>query len=205
MVPSLTDDRDGRVFWCGFTMASHAAAGDEWANTVFFANESTLPWAIRKKEFTPQTKCEPVPEALPLKAARGGNSGCFKDKIMKTHNNLILAILTATMLSACGGGSGGGTGDNRDNTGNTGIASLSWTAPSSRTDNSYLPMTELQGYRIYYGTSANDLSMLVDLNDNTITEYTVTDLATGSYFFSVTAYDSNGLESGRSNLINKDV
>jgi len=124
---------------------------------------------------------------------------------MKTHYKLILVILVSVLLSACGGGSSGGSGDNRDNGGDTGTASLSWIAPTTRTDNSYLSPTELQGYRIYYGTSADSLSMLVDLNDSSITEYTISSLPSGSYFFSVTAYDANGTESGYSNIVSKDV
>ena len=75
---------------------------------------------------------------------------------MKTSNNLILTLFVAIVLSACGGGGGGGSGDNRDNsdtnvttdnsggtggTGGTGSASIAWTAPSSRTDSSYLPIS----------------------------------------------------------------
>lgn len=125
---------------------------------------------------------------------------------MKTPNNIVFAILATILLSACGGGaSGGSSGDNRDDNGDTGTASLSWIAPTTRTDSHYLPPSELQGYRIYYGTSADDLSMLVDLNDSSITEYAITGLPSGSYYFSITAYDENGTESGLSNIISKDV
>jgi hypothetical protein len=82
---------------------------------------------------------------------------------------------------------------------------LSWIAPTTRSDSSYLPANELMGYRIYYGTSSSNLSVLVDLNDESITEYTVDTLPSGNYYFAVTAYDMDGNESGLSNLINKDV
>jgi hypothetical protein len=82
---------------------------------------------------------------------------------------------------------------------------LSWGAPSSRVDGSYLSLTELEGYRIYYGSSADDLSMLVDLNDTDITEYTVDSLPSGNYYFAITVYDLEGLESGFSNIVNTDV
>jgi hypothetical protein len=145
-------------------------------------------------------KVSPLPPQEQLTA------GSFRDKIMKKLITLLLVIITTGLLTACGGGASSSSSDNRDSTSSlVGSASLSWTAPSTRADNSYLPMTELQGYRIYYGTSANDLSMLVDLNDSTITNYSLNDLPAGTYFFSVTAYDLDGLESGLSNVISKDV
>jgi hypothetical protein len=127
------------------------------------------------------------------------------DKIVKRLSSLFLVIITTGILAACGGGAS--TSGDSQNSATTldGRISLSWAAPSTRSDNSYLPMTELQGYRIYYGTSADDLSMLVDLNDNSITDYSINDLPSGSYVFCVTAYDLDGQESSMSNLINKDV
>ena len=125
---------------------------------------------------------------------------------MKKLSTLIQIIIITGFLTACGGGASSSNGDSRDNTNpSVGSVSLSWTAPSTRADNSYLPMTELRGYRIYYGTSANDLNVLVDLNDNTITNYSINELPSGSYFFSITAYDLDGQESGLSNVISKDV
>lgn len=127
---------------------------------------------------------------------------------MKKLTTLLLIAVTTLVLTACGGGGGDSTTDSRDPTPTTsgsGSFLLSWVAPSTRADGSYLPLTELEGYRVYYGTSASNLSVLVDLNDDSLTEYTVDTLPSGSYYFAVTAYDSNGVESGLSNIINKDV
>ena len=121
---------------------------------------------------------------------------------MKRISSLTLVILISIILTACGGGSSDATSDSRTTSSSV---VLSWTAPSSRADNSYLPLSELQGYRVYYGTSEDDLSMLVDLNDDTITEYSVDNLPSGSYYFAITAYDLDGMESGLSNVVNKDV
>jgi fibronectin type 3 domain-containing protein len=121
---------------------------------------------------------------------------------MKKLGSLLLVILTSLILSACGAGYTGSSGDSRGST--TGVV-LSWAAPSSRTDGSYISPSELQGYRIYYGTTPDNLSLLVDLNDESITDYTINDLPAGSYYFAVTAYDADGVESAFSNVINKDV
>ena len=119
---------------------------------------------------------------------------------MKKLSTLLFVILTGLMLSACGGGSTGSSGDGR-----IGTTQLSWAAPSSRADGSYMSPSELQGYRIYYGTTPDNLSMLVDLNDETITDYTISELPSGIYYFAVTAYDAEGTESAFSNVISKNI
>jgi hypothetical protein len=120
----------------------------------------------------------------------------------------ILAIITlASMLSACNNGldssSSGTTSTHTTQTTTTSsdIVNLNWKAPTTRSDGSYLPTSELAGYRVYMGTSSDNLTELVDLNDDTITNYTINDLSTGNYYFAVSAYDINGLESGYSQVI----
>ena len=55
--------------------------------------------------------------------------------------------------------------------------------------------TEIQKYRIYYGTDFEDLNSVVDTEDDS-TSFTVEGLENDSqYFFAVTAIDSKGLES----------
>jgi hypothetical protein len=129
---------------------------------------------------------------------------------MKKLTALLLVSIVTLLLTACGGGGSDANSDDRNTPTGGGATTngrlvLSWIAPSSRTDGSYLPLTELEGYRIYYGSSANNLTMLVDLNDKDITEYTVDSLPSGNYYFAITVYDQNGIESGFSNIVNKDV
>lgn len=123
---------------------------------------------------------------------------------MKKIIILFLFLITTILLTACGGGGGSGSSENHPSVAGNGVV-LSWVAPTTRIDDSFLPVSDLDGYRIYYGTSTADLNVLVDLNDDSITEYTVDTLPAGNYYFAVTAYDTEGTESGLSNLINKDV
>ena len=85
-------------------------------------------------------------------------------------------------------------------TGN-GTATLTWNAPTVRTDGSALnPATDLQKYRIYYGLASGTYTQSVDVvnpGTDTVT-YTLT-LGSGTYYFVVTAVDSSGQESGYSN------
>jgi hypothetical protein len=85
----------------------------------------------------------------------------------------------------------------------TGAATLSWTPPTRNTDGSAL--TNLAGYRIYYGTSSGALTRTITINSAGISSYVVTDLAPGTYYFAVTAYNSAGAESDRSSVVSKVI
>jgi Fibronectin type III domain len=85
----------------------------------------------------------------------------------------------------------------------TGSASLSWTAPTENTNGT--PITGLAGYYIYYGTSANALTMTVTVSDATATSYVVGGLTPGTYYFAVVAYNAEGMDSGESNMASKSI
>ncbi|MBL8271192.1 putative Ig domain-containing protein [Steroidobacter sp.] len=85
----------------------------------------------------------------------------------------------------------------------TGAATLSWTPPTRNTDGSTL--TNLSGYRIYYGTSASSLTRTITVSNAGVTNYVVSDLTAATWYFSVRAYTSSGSESLASNTISKVV
>lgn len=84
-----------------------------------------------------------------------------------------------------------------------GAATLSWTPPTRNTDGSTL--TNLAGYRIYYGTSASSLNRTIRIDSAGVTSYVVTDLAPGTHYFAVTALNSLGAESERSTVVSKTI
>src|SRR5438093_7349036 len=55
------------------------------------------------------------------------------------------------------------------------------------------------GYKLYYGTVSRSYLTNIDVGNKT--SYAVTGLAAGTYYFSVTAYDIRGNESGFSNEV----
>ncbi len=75
------------------------------------------------------------------------------------------------------------------------VASLSWDAPTTNSDGSAL--TNLSGYRVYYGSSSGKYTSVIDVGK--VTSYVISNLSTGTYFFVVTAYDTADYESGYSN------
>ncbi len=74
-----------------------------------------------------------------------------------------------------------------------GSATLSWTAPTENDDGS--PLTDLAGYKIYWGTSPGSYPNSVTINNPGITTYVVEDLPPGTYEFVATSFNSAGMES----------
>ena len=78
--------------------------------------------------------------------------------------------------------------------------SLNWQAPTENVDGSSL--TDLAGYRIYYGSGSRDYSDMIDVtNASAVTE--TLDLVSGDYYVAMTALDQDGNESAYSNEVLK--
>jgi hypothetical protein len=88
-------------------------------------------------------------------------------------------------------------------TGNTESVTLTWVAPTLNTDGT--PVTELAGYRIYYGKSAAALTQTVALSGANTTSYQFTGLTHGTYYFAVSAFNAMGVDSARSNVATKTI
>ena len=110
-----------------------------------------------------------------------------------TRVTVIASI--SLLLSACGSGGSDGIAINDRP---TGTATLTWDAPATRSDGSPLNYpTDLQSYKLYYGTSSHAYSKSISISNpgTTPVSYTVS-LPQGTYYFAVTAIDQYGQESG---------
>jgi hypothetical protein len=76
---------------------------------------------------------------------------------------------------------------------------LSWAAPTDNTNGSAL--TNLAGYNIYYGTSASSMATKISITTVGILDYTVSDLAHGTWYFAITAVNTSGQESQLSGTV----
>jgi hypothetical protein len=126
---------------------------------------------------------------------------------MSKHTHLInLSIITSLILAiaGCGGGGSGGSGgggsaittntSTPNATISTGSVTLSWDAPTTNSDGS--PLSDLAGYKLYYGNSSGSYTNSVDVGN--IAGASVSSLASGSWCFAITAYDTSGNESNYS-------
>jgi len=123
--------------------------------------------------------------------------------VHRTALSAILSPLALGLLLAITGCDGSSHTDSVDrglsHSGSTSpTAIVSWTPPVQRTDGSAL--TDLAGYRVYYGKALNSLTRIIDIRNPGQTSQFIDDLDTGTWYFAVTAYTNEGLESEMSNL-----
>lgn len=84
-----------------------------------------------------------------------------------------------------------------------GSATLSWSAPATRTDGT--PLKNLAGFKIYYGKSLGNYPNRISVANPGLTTYVVDNLPSGTYYFVATAVDSSGVESDLSGVASKTI
>jgi hypothetical protein len=146
--------------------------------------------------------------------------GDFIAVLRKKAALIMYAALLLVIAAGCGGGEGitvsstqigqtGGTSVTGSIAGTTdyvsgaftGSATLAWDAPVTNTDGT--PLTDLAGYKIYFGASSGNYTSVIDVGN--VTKYTVTNLSSGTYYFAVVSYDIAGIESDYSNEAGKTI
>ena len=115
-----------------------------------------------------------------------------------TRLQLTTLFVIALVLGGCSGSSSSGSSASAP-----GTVTLTWIAPTGNTNGT--PLTDLAGYHIHYGTSQDNLAKVIDLAGTGTTEYEVSGLAPGTYYFAVTAYTAMGTESAQSDIGNKTI
>jgi len=125
----------------------------------------------------------------------------------------FVMLLITLSLSACNSGeayngnTGAGVGVTQETTpqGVTQDVALSWTAPVEREDGTPISMSEIAGYRVYYGTSEGNYPNKLDIADSYNMQATLSNLVSGTYYIVVTSYDMDGRESAFSEIVTKSV
>lgn len=84
-----------------------------------------------------------------------------------------------------------------------GSATLSWIPPTQNTDGT--PLTNLAGFRIYYGTSLGNYPNVITVSNPGITSYVVENLTANTWYFVSTSFNSSGMESDYSNVASKVI
>lgn len=84
-----------------------------------------------------------------------------------------------------------------------GVATLDWMPPTENSDGTTL--TNLAGYTVYYGSSPSDLTQSVKVTNPGLTAYTVTGLTSGTWYFAVTSYSADGVESSRTGTVSTTI
>jgi hypothetical protein len=74
---------------------------------------------------------------------------------------------------------------------------IRWQAPTEDTNDQ--PISDLDGFKIYYGTSNGDFENTMTINNGDATQANIGNLSPGGYYFTLAALTSNGTESAHSN------
>ena len=121
-------------------------------------------------------------------------------------------LLITAQLGACGGGGGSNSAESLLDSPPPLVSkvpasstTLSWTAPVARSDKSALSLADIGGYRVYYGTVEGEYPYRIDVTDGTAVEVVINELPTGTYYFVVTTYDTEGRESEYSTVVAKTI
>ena len=128
---------------------------------------------------------------------------------LKTLKLACLSVLVAVALAGCNENptqvstvpAGSAPGSSVPT--GSGAATLSWEAPTTYTNGAAL--TDLGGYRIYYGTSADNLSQTIQLSGVGMQTYAIDNLGVGTWFFAVRAVTTSGMESALSDVVTKTI
>lgn len=133
---------------------------------------------------------------------------------MGYFRNLLFFAAIAFVTVACGGGNsavttnnstGNGTGGTGSTAGGTtGTVTLKWAAPSTYANNTAASLSEITGYRLYYGPSATNTPNYVNITNGSTMQYTIT-LPSGTYYFRISAIDTNGYEGLKSSALQKSL
>jgi len=84
-----------------------------------------------------------------------------------------------------------------------GSVTLSWSPPTTNADGSTL--TNLSGYRIYYGRAAGTLDQVITIGNAGTIRWVVENLSQATWYFSMTSYNASGVESSRSQIVSRTL
>jgi hypothetical protein len=164
------------------------SAGSTYAftPTATDADGDTLAFSIQNK-----------PSWATFSTATGKLSGTPSLAAVGTYSNIGISVSDGKATTALSKFAVvvNGISDNR--------VTLSWTPPTENTDGT--PLTNLSGYKIYYGTSAAALTNSITVSTAGVSMHVVEDLTPATWYFAITAMTASGEESNFSNVAYKKI
>jgi Putative Ig domain len=162
----------------GQTYSFQPSATDANGDVLTFSIQNRPAWAT----FSPTT---------------GRLAGTPTTSHVGTYSNIVISVTDGKVTRSLSGFSI----VVRSSATSSGSATLSWNAPTRNADGS--PLTNLAGFRVYYGTTAGSYTRSVQLPSPTMTGVVIEDLAAARWYFAVKSYNSSGVESTFSSSVSK--
>ena len=154
--------------------------------TVSNPNGDTLTFSIQNK---PDWVTFDTASGAPTGTPGAGDAGTYANIIISVSDGQMSASLAAFTLTV--------------QQISNGTVTLDWTAPTENTDGTILG--NLAGYRVHYGTTADNLTQSVEVANAGLTSYVVSNLSSGIWFFGVSSYSTTGVESSLSGVVSQAV
>jgi hypothetical protein len=154
--------------------------------TASDSNGATLTFAIQNK-----------PSWAIFNASTGELTGTPETSDVGSYNGIEISVSNGAATSALSAFSISVTQSSN------GSATLSWIPPTTNTNGTEL--TNLAGYRIYYGTSSTSLKQSVQIANSGITNYVIENLSPATWYFTVVSYNNANIESPLSEVVSKII
>lgn len=168
------------------TKAINAGQAYSFAPSASDANGDTIAFSIQNK-----------PSWASFDTTTGRLSGTPTAANVGTYSNVVISVSDATHTTSLAAFAINVTAIS------TGSATLSWTPPTQNTDGTTL--TNLSGYKIYYGTSASAMTQVITISNTGVVQYVVDNLSPATWYFAVKAVSANGVESDFSATVSKTI
>ena len=117
------------------------------------------------------------------------NTGTYNDIVISVSNGVATAALPAFNISVTQI--------------STGSVTLSWLPPTTNTNGTAL--TNLAGYKIYYGTNPSALTHSLQITSPGIASYVIENLSPATWYFSLVSYNAASVESQLSPVVSKTI
>lgn len=138
-----------------------------------------------------------MPSWASFSIATGALTGTPGNSSVGTFSNIVISVSNGTAKAALASFSIKVTAAPTTN----GTATLNWTPPTQNTNGTAI--TNLAGYQINYGTSASALSQSLQIPNPSANTGTVSALTSGTWYFAVVSYNTDGSSSSLSSVVSK--
>jgi hypothetical protein len=156
----------------------------EFRPTVSNPNGDTLTFSIQNK---PAWAAFDTTSGAPTGTPGAADAGTYANIVISVSDGQTSASLPAFTLTV--------------QQISNGTVTVDWTPPTENTDGTVL--SDLKGYRVHYGTTADNLEQSAEVANAGLTSYVVTNLSSGTWFFGVSAYSTTGVESVLSGVVSQ--
>ena len=139
-----------------------------------------------------------MPAWMSFNVQTGQLFGVASDAAVGVHENVTISVTDGMTISSLPPFS-----ITVKSTTASGSAKLRWVAPTKTANDK--PITNLAGFRVYYGLIQPQFERVLDVPDASATQVTIGNLGPGTWYFAITAYTRGKQESERSPVVLKSI